>query len=109
MALGTIANVGPRSPFTRHKHTRKHIRDFDWSRLLGETGPDGAEHNPSSRTGRIQTAQRAPSSPALAAGVLSELDRILAAAEGEAERTGRATEMVNSQAIFKGVKQLSRG
>jgi trimethylamine--corrinoid protein Co-methyltransferase len=89
MALDVIANVGPRGHFLAQKHTRKHIRDFRLSRLLGQTGPDGDERDP--REVALEEFKRLNEThhpKPLPQEVLTELDRILAAAECEAERIG---------------------
>jgi len=90
MALDVIAAVGPRSHYLRQRHTRKHIRDFRLSRLLRQKGPDGTWRDPRAvaleEFKRIsQTHRPRPLPPE----VLAELDRILTAAEREAERIGQ--------------------
>ena len=89
MALDVIAAVGPRSHFLKQKHTRQHIRDFRLSRLLGQKGPDGNLRDP--RQVAIEEFKRLSEThhpKPLPQEVLAELDRILAAAEREAERIG---------------------
>jgi trimethylamine:corrinoid methyltransferase-like protein len=86
MALDVIATVGPRSHFLRQKHTRRRIRDFRLSRLLRQKAPDGRLRDPRQvaleEFKRIhETHQPQP----LPEEVLLELDRILDAAEREAE------------------------
>ncbi|MFN2219123.1 MAG: trimethylamine methyltransferase family protein [Anaerolineae bacterium] len=87
MALDVIAGVGPRSHFLRQKHTRKRIRDFRLSRLLRQMRPDGNWRDPREvareEFKRIHETHRPEP---LSGEVLAELDRILDAAEGEAER-----------------------
>jgi hypothetical protein len=73
----------------KQKHTRKHIRDFRLPRLTGQQNPDGSPRDPRDvaldEFKRIyQTHQPKP----LPDQVLAELDRILAAADREAEREG---------------------
>jgi trimethylamine--corrinoid protein Co-methyltransferase len=89
LALDVIAEVGPRSHFLRQKHTRQHIRDFRLSRLLRQKGADGTLRDPRDvafdEFKRIYgTHEPRP----LPSEVLAELDRILAAADGEAHRIG---------------------
>ncbi|MBN1810990.1 MAG: trimethylamine methyltransferase family protein [Anaerolineae bacterium] len=89
MALDVIADVGPRGHFLTQKHTRKHIRDFRLSPLLGQPGPDGSRRDP--REAALEEFERLNETHhprPLPREVLAELDRILAAAEREAERLG---------------------
>ncbi len=86
MALDVIQNVGPRGHYLTQKHTRKRIRDFRLSRIVGQTGPDGKERDP--RADALEEFQRISATHhprPLSQEVLTELDRILAAAEREAE------------------------
>jgi trimethylamine--corrinoid protein Co-methyltransferase len=86
MALEVIADVGPGSHFLRQRHTRKRIRDFRLSRILRQKGADNRWRDPREvaleEFKRINEAHRPQ---ALAPAVLSELDRILAAAERQAK------------------------
>jgi trimethylamine--corrinoid protein Co-methyltransferase len=88
MALDVIANVGPRGHFLAQKHTRKHIRDFRLPSLEQED-PDGnprdAQEVALEEFKRLNETHRPKPLPQ---EVLAELDRILAAAEQEAERIG---------------------
>ncbi|MBL7062774.1 MAG: trimethylamine methyltransferase family protein [Anaerolineae bacterium] len=87
MALDVIKDVGPRSHFLMQKHTRKHIRDFRLSPLLRQKGPDGSLRDP--REMALEEFKRLNETHhprPLPKEVLAELDRILAAAEREAER-----------------------
>ncbi len=89
MALDVIAAVGPRSHFLKQKHTRKRIRDFRLSKLLGQKGSDDNLRDP--REVAIEEFKRLSEThypKPLPQEVLAELDRILAAAELEAERIG---------------------
>jgi trimethylamine--corrinoid protein Co-methyltransferase len=89
MALDVIADVGPGSHFLRQRHTRRHIRDFRLSRLLRQKGPDGNWRDP--RAEALEEFKRISEThhpQPLPREVLLELDRILAAAEREAERIG---------------------
>jgi trimethylamine--corrinoid protein Co-methyltransferase len=88
MALDVIADVGPRSHFLRHKHTRKHIRDF---RLpsLGQEDPQGNPRDPQEvALEEFKRLKETHHPKPLPGEVLAELDRILAAAEREAEQIG---------------------
>ena len=85
MALDVIANVGPRSHFLRQKHTRKHIRDFHLPLLQREDAggnPRDALEVALEEFKRLNETHRPEPLPD---EVLMELDRILAAAEREAE------------------------
>ena len=87
MALDVIRDVGPRSHFLAQKHTRKHIRDFRLSKLMRQKGPDGSQRDP--REVALEEFKRLNEThhpKPLPQEVLAELDRILAAAEREAER-----------------------
>ena len=89
LALDVIANVGPGSHFLMQKHTREHIRDFRLSPILHNRGSDGRALEPQEAAlaefKRIdQTHQPEP----LPQEKLLELDRIIAAAEREAEKIG---------------------
>jgi trimethylamine--corrinoid protein Co-methyltransferase len=89
MALDVIATVGPRSHFLRQRHTRHRIRDFRLSRLLRQKGPDGNWRDP--REVALEEFKRIEEThhpQPLPKAVLAELERILAAAEREAERIG---------------------
>ena len=87
VALDVIRDVGPRGHFLAQKHTRKHVRDFRLSRLLRQKGPGGGTRDPRQvaveEFNRIDRTHRPRPLPK---EVLAELDRILAAAEREAER-----------------------
>jgi len=83
MALDVIAKVGPRGHFLAQKHTRKRIRDF---RLppLEQVNADGSRRDVQEvaleEFKRLNETHRPEPLPD---EVLAELDRILAAAEGE--------------------------
>jgi trimethylamine--corrinoid protein Co-methyltransferase len=89
MALDVIQDVGPRGHFLKQKHTRTRIRDFRLSRLLRQKGPDGGERDPQhvAFDEFIRISETHHPIP-LPQDVLDELDRILAAADREAERKG---------------------
>jgi trimethylamine--corrinoid protein Co-methyltransferase len=87
MALDVIAKVGPGSHFLREKHTRQHIRDFRLSRLVRQKDPEGRPRDPREvalEQFRQVAADHHPRP--LPENVLAELDRILDAAERQAER-----------------------
>ena len=86
-ALDLIQTVGARSHFLAQKHTRKHIRSFRLSTLIGQRGDDGKLRDPREMALERFIHLDATHHPApLPDEVLSELDRILKAAEREAER-----------------------
>jgi trimethylamine--corrinoid protein Co-methyltransferase len=87
MALDVIGKVGPRGHFLAQQHTRRRIRDFRLSRLLRRRGPDGSARDP--REVALEEFKRISETHhprPLPSDVLAELDRILAAADREAER-----------------------
>jgi trimethylamine--corrinoid protein Co-methyltransferase len=88
MALDVIAKVGPRGHFLAQKHTRTHIRDFRLP-LLEQADADGNPRDVQEvaleEFKRLNETHRPKPLPD---PVLAELDRILAAAEREAERVG---------------------
>jgi trimethylamine--corrinoid protein Co-methyltransferase len=89
MALDVIADVGPCGHFLRQRHTRKRIRDFRLSRVLRQIGPNGHHRDP--RLAAQEEFERISDThhpQPLPEEVLAELDRILAAAEREADRIG---------------------
>jgi trimethylamine--corrinoid protein Co-methyltransferase len=89
MALDVIRKVGPQSHFLAQQHTRQRIRDFRLSPVLRQKGADGSPRDPREvaleqfkRLGETHHPQPLPQE------VLAELNRILAAAEREAEKIG---------------------
>ena len=85
LAIDVVREVGPRGHFLAQPHTREHIRDFRLSKLLHEHTPEGKRRDPLQvaleEFRRIyETHEPRP----LPDHVLSELDRILAAAEEDA-------------------------
>ena len=89
MALDVIAEVGPRSHFLRQKHTRQHIRDFRLSSLKRQKTLDGSPRDPSEVALEEYKRIRETHHPKpLPQEVLAELDRILAAADRQAELLG---------------------
>jgi trimethylamine--corrinoid protein Co-methyltransferase len=88
MALDVIANVGPRGHFLAQKHTRKHIREFRLP-LLEQEDADG--HPRDVQEIALEEFKRLHEThlpQPLPGEVLVELDRILAAAEREADQLG---------------------
>jgi trimethylamine--corrinoid protein Co-methyltransferase len=87
MALEVIKAVGPGSHFLRQKHTRKHIRDFRLSPISDEIyisdHPRPSREVALEEFNRINETHRPEPLPK---EELAELDRILAAADREAER-----------------------
>jgi trimethylamine--corrinoid protein Co-methyltransferase len=89
LALDVIKAVGPRSHFLKQKHTRRRIRDFRLSRITGQRDDEGNLRDP--RDVALEEVKRLDEShhpQPLSEEVLAELDRILEAAEREAEKIG---------------------
>lgn len=87
LALDVIEAVGPGSHFMRQKHTRDHIRDFHLSPISNEIyirdhpkPPREIALEEFNRINQIHQPEPLPEEK------LTELDRILAAAEREAEQ-----------------------
>jgi len=88
MALDVIAQVGPRGHFLAQKHTRQRIRDFRLP-ALEQVHSDGSPRD--IREAALEEFKRLYEThrpQPLPDEVLAELDRILAAAEREIDRTG---------------------
>ncbi len=86
MALDVIEKVGPGSHFLMQKHTRQHIRDFRLSPLLHQK--DAADNRRDPREVALEEFKRLDQThhpQPLPQATLAELDRILAAAERQAE------------------------
>ncbi len=87
MALDVIKDVGPGSHFLRQKHTRKHIRDFQLSPISDEIyisdQPRPSRQVALEEFNRINETHHPEPLPK---EKLTELDRILVAADREAER-----------------------
>lgn len=87
LALDVIKSVGPGSHFLREKHTREHIRDFSLGLFTSEVYL-GSERRPS-REVALEEFNRINEShlpEPLPDEKLVELDRIVSAADQEAER-----------------------
>jgi trimethylamine--corrinoid protein Co-methyltransferase len=86
IALDVIKDVGPCGHFLTQKHTRQRTRDFRLSPLLRQKDSDGNMRDPREAAldefRRVNNTHRPRPLPDQ---VLTELDRILAAAEREAE------------------------
>jgi trimethylamine:corrinoid methyltransferase-like protein len=86
MALDVIKEVGPGSHFLRQKHTRKHIRDFPLSPIKDEMyineQPRSAQEVALEEFNSIYENHHPEPLPK---EKLTELDRILAAADKTAE------------------------
>jgi trimethylamine--corrinoid protein Co-methyltransferase len=87
MALDVIEDVGPGSHFLRHKHTRKHIRDFSLSPITDEIYINDQPR--SSREVALEEFNHINEThwpEPLPDEALTELERILTAVDREAER-----------------------
>jgi trimethylamine--corrinoid protein Co-methyltransferase len=87
MALDIVKAVGPRSHFLKQQHTRRHIRDFRLSRLVGQRDGENKPRDP--RDVALEEVKRLDEThhpQPLPGEVLAELDRILESAEREAEK-----------------------
>jgi trimethylamine--corrinoid protein Co-methyltransferase len=85
MALEVIAEVGPRSHFLAQKHTRKHIRDFRLTSLEHEDANGNPRDTQEVALEKFKHLNETHHPKPFPDEVLIELDRILAAAEREAE------------------------
>jgi len=88
MALDVTANVGPRGHFLRQKHTRKRIRDFHLSSLQREDAAGNPRDALEVALEEFKRLNETHHPKPLPDNVLTELDRILAAAEREVEQIG---------------------
>ena len=87
MALDVVREVGPRGHFLAQKHTREHIRNFRLPSLLRERGADGKQRDPREvALEKFKQIEATHHPQPLSENVLAELDHILEAAEGEAEK-----------------------
>jgi len=86
-ALEQIRNVGQRGHYLAQKHTRKHIRDFRLSTLQRQKGSQGEVRD--AREVALERFKEIESNhhpEPLPGSVLKELDKVIQAAENEAER-----------------------
>ncbi|MGD2148923.1 MAG: trimethylamine methyltransferase family protein [Anaerolineae bacterium] len=84
MALDIIADVGPRGHFLLQKHTRDRFRSMKISQVLYQYDSTGGLRDPSEMALReFERINETHHPRPLPDEVLAELDRILAAAEGE--------------------------
>jgi len=83
LALDVIEQVGPRGHYLAHSHTRAHVRGFPLP--FRHRGAGYATDEEAARAEFARLAREHEPAP-LPADVLAELDRILAAAERDAER-----------------------
>ena len=89
MALDVIEKVGPRGHYLLEKHTREHIRDFRYSPLFRQKDEDGNMRSPSEvAVEEFKRLNKNHNPEPLSGSVLRELDRILQAADREAENLG---------------------
>jgi trimethylamine--corrinoid protein Co-methyltransferase len=87
LALEVIRKVGPRNHFLAQKHTREHIRHFRLPSLLRHRGADGKQRDPREiALEKFKHLESTHHPQPLSDEVLAELDHILDAAEGEAEK-----------------------
>jgi trimethylamine--corrinoid protein Co-methyltransferase len=87
LSLEVIKEVGPSSHFLSQQHTRKHIRDFRLSSLFREKDSEGNLRDP--REIAVEEFKRLNENhkpEPLPRDVSSELDRIMAAADREAQK-----------------------
>ena len=86
MALDVIKDVGPRGHFLAQKHTRQRIRDFRLSPLLHQKDSAGNLRDPRQvALEEFKRIDKAHHPQPLPREALAELDRILVAAEREAQ------------------------
>jgi trimethylamine--corrinoid protein Co-methyltransferase len=85
MALDVTAKVGPGGHFLAQKHTRKHIRDFRLTSLEYEDAGGNPRDTQEVALEKFNQLNETHRPKPLPDEVLIELDRILAAAEREAE------------------------
>ncbi len=87
MCLEVVKGVGPRNTFLTEEHTIKHLRDFRLSPLLNQQDTDGSPQHPVdlARKEFIRMDKSHHPTP-LPKEVITELDRIVSAADREAER-----------------------
>jgi hypothetical protein len=83
LALDVIADVGPRGHYLAHPHTRAHVRGFPLPMRHRGAGFGSAEEAARAEFARLEHEHEPEPLPA---DVLAELARILAEADGDAER-----------------------
>ena len=83
LALDVIADVGPRGHYLAHQHTRDHVRGFPLPMRHRGAGCASAEEAARAEFARLEREHEPEPLPA---DVLTELERILAEAERDAER-----------------------
>ncbi len=89
MALDVIAEVGPGSHFLKQKHTREHIRDFRLSPILHQNDSNGRRLDPQEAAlAEFKRIDENHHPEPLPQEKLLEMDRILEAADREAEKIG---------------------
>lgn len=89
MVLDVIKKVGPRGHYLREKHTRTHIRDFRYSPLLRKVDEHGNPRLPRDvALEEFKKIYAAHHPVPLPDRVQGELERILAAADKEANKLG---------------------
>jgi len=87
MCLDIIKGVGPRNNFLIEEHTIKHLRDFRLSPLLNKQDTDGSPQDPVDLAQKeFKRIDKSHHPVPLPKEVLVELDRIISAADREAER-----------------------
>jgi trimethylamine--corrinoid protein Co-methyltransferase len=85
--MDVIKKVGPRGHYLREKHTRVHMRDFYYSPLLRKVDASGNPRPPREMALEEFNKILANHKPApLPGDVQAELDRVIAAADREAEK-----------------------
>ena len=87
MALDIIKQVGPRGHFLMERHTVDHIRDFRLSPVLRKRNDDDSLRDPKEvALEEFKRINETHHPEPLPEEILRELDRILAAADHEAEK-----------------------
>ena len=89
MALDVIKQVGPRGHFLLEKHTVDHLRDFRFSPILWKRNEEGNLRNPQKvALEEFKRINETHHPKPVEKEVLSELNRILDAADRESEKIG---------------------
>ena len=87
MCLDVVKGVGPRNSFLIEEHTVKHLRDFRRSPLLNKQDTDGSPLDAVDMAQKeFEHIDKNHHPVPLPKQVLAELDRIVSAADREAER-----------------------